>query len=561
MKSNEEAAIKEWPLDVICEGNEVLNADIQRCRMIVSLLRDYEIRHIVVSSGARDVSLARFFEANEFFITHNVVDERSAAYYALGIAQQTGESVGMICTSGTAVSNYLPGITEAYHMRIPIVAITGDRYPQYMGQMEAQKTDHIGALRSVVKMSVDLYSDWSELTQWDTRRRVSEALLEMTHHGCGPVHINVPMNYLQNEYPTKDELNLGIYPHISRVELSFSNDVWDKFRKKLKKKNRILLVAGQSSRMKEEEQEVFDAFCEQYNVAVVVDHLSNLSNNYTVYSHDILRRMKNCEFNELLCPDLVIWIGGKRVLNDPIIGKIRNAPHIFEFWRIADDGEIADLCYKLSHVFEMPQKVFFERMIEKGNKGRNDGEYLNLWKNEYSKVEHFDYENSRTFSAYHTIGKLMDKIPPKSELHLGIGTSFDRAHYFMKDPSIDVFCNMGTNGIDGSASTYMGQVSVTDRLIFLVIGDLSFFYDMNSVWSKELKGNIRILLNNDGQAGYIKHFNTKGITHSHNTSAKGWVESLGFEYLSASTKEEYAYCLKRFVSEVDAPMFLEAFLN
>ena len=120
---------------------------------------------------------------------------------------------------------------------------------------------------------------------------------------------------------------------------------------------------------------------------------------------------------------------------------------------------------------------------------------------------------------------------------------------------------MGTNGIDGSASAFMGHAAVTDRLCFLIIGDLSFFYDMNSIWSKQLKGNIRILLNNDGQAGFIKHFGVKGITHEPNTSAAGWVESLGFTYLSASSKEEYAENLKRFVSDEDTPMFFEAFLS
>ncbi len=554
---------KKWPLttnDPMLEKK--IHSDLHRCRMIAALLRDYGIRHVVISSGARDVSLARLFENNDCFITHNVVDERSAVYYALGMSNSLGEPVAVTCTSGTAVSNYLPGMTEAYYMHVPIVAITCDRNPQYMDQMEPQKTDHIGALRSAVKMSVDLLPVWDRLTIWDTRRKVSEALLELNHHGTGPVHINVPVGYLQGEYPSDDELTLPDYPHIERIVESDTQEVFRLFSQRLSEMKRVLIVVGQSNRMNEDDQRIFDTFCSKYCCAVAVDHLSNMDNDYSIHTHDVLRKMKADDFANEFLPELVIYFGGKRVLNDPIIQRLREQAGKYEFWRIDPDGKISDVCFSMTHMFEMDPVNFFKKMLDYGSSDLfNDKKYLDTWKYKWDQSEHFDYENSRSFSAYHTVGKLMDMIPKGSILHLGIGSTFDRAHYFPLDPSVDVFCNMGTNGIDGSTSAFMGHVAVTDRPAYIIVGDLSFFYDMNSVWSKELKGNIRILLNNDQSAGYLKLFGVNAITHEHNAVAKGWVESLGFTYLSASSKEEFATCLERFVSDEPTPMFLEAFLN
>ena len=538
-----------------------LHPDIQRCQMVAGLLRDYGIRHIVVSSGARDVSLVRLFEENDCFTTYNVTDERSAAYYALGIATRLKEPVAITCTSGTAVSNYLPGITEAYHMQVPIAVISGDRYPYFMDQLEAQKTDHIGALKSVVKKSVDLSIGWDGMIQWDTRRKISEALLEMTHHGCGPVHINVPMNYLENNYPPKEELVIPKYRHIDRITLEDDETKWSEAFEKLKRSNRILLITGQMNPMSPEEKSCFDSFCSKYNCVVVTDHLSNVHNDYTLNPFNLMSKTDRQYFIEHFMPDLVIYIGGKRVLNCPLQGKMRSIPRKFEFWRIAPDGRVADLYRTLTHVYETPLLSFFKYFSDKADGISNNKEYYDTWREKCDKYSQMDYREVEGYTSTYTIGRIMDVLPKNSLLHLGVGTSFNRAHFYDLDPSITVYCNMGTNGIDGSASTFMGQACVSKELCFLFIGDLSFFYDMNSVWNKPMNGNIRILINNDSGAGFLRHFNTDGITQAHLASAKGWVESLGFEYLEAETKEEYEEHVKRFVSDEDCPMVLEAFVD
>ena len=242
---------------------------------------------------------------------------------------------------------------------------------------------------------------------------------------------------------------------------------------------------------------------------------------------------------------------------------MRGIPRKFEFWRIDPDGKVADLYRTLTHVYEMPTDYFFKYCADRADGGKNDKNYYNVWKKNVDDYPQVDYKTVEGFNSFYTIGKTMSVMPKNSLLHLGVGTSFNRAHFYDLDPSVDVYCNMGTNGIDGSASTFMGQVCASDEntLCFLFIGDLSFFYDMNSIWNKPMSGNIRILLNNDGGAGFLRHFNTPGITQAHNAIAKGWVESLGFEYLSASNRAEFDKNVKRFVSNENKPMFMEAFIE
>lgn len=540
---------------------EPFHPDIQRCKMVAALLRDYGIKHVVASSGARDVTLVRLFEENDCFTTYNVADERSAAYYALGLALQLNEPVAITCTSGTAVSNYLPGITEAYHMQVPIAVISGDRYPYFLGQMEAQKTDHLGALQSVTKMSVELPIGWDGMLQWDSRRKISEALLEMTHHGAGPVHINVPMAFLETKYPTRpDAFDLPRLRHISRIDAETADSVLEGHLAELKKAERILVISGQDNPLNEEQQKAFDDFCSKYNVCVVTDHLSNLHGEYTLNPYNLLRKVGPRYFIDNLMPDLVLYIGGKRVLNCPLQGKMRSIPRTFDFWRIDADGKVADLYRTLTHVWEMTPTRFFRYFADRAGESVNSGEYYKVWKDCLAEYPQVDYKSVESFNAFYTIGGTMARMPKNSILHLGVGTAFHRAHFFDLDPSVQVHCNMGTNGIDGSASAFMAQAYLHDGPAYLFIGDLSFFYDMNSVWNKPLTGNLRILLNNDFGAGFLRNFGTGGITHEHSATAKAWVESLGFTYLSARTKKEFEKAVKRFTSDENKPMFFENFV-
>lgn len=539
------------------------NPDTVKARILVSLLREYGIRHVVLSPGGRDLTLVRIVENNKAaFESHYVTDERSAGYYALGLATKLGEPVAMICTSGTAASNYLPAVTEAFFQGVPLIAITADRYPMWAFQGEDQTIPQDNMFGKVVKKSVTTPVTTGERSHWETRRLVSEAILEATHNGMGPVHINMPFDKVENIAPPKEVYELPRIRKIRRVTRSDENREWQKYADQMKKSNRILILYGQNYRPTEKEQKNIDAFASKYNCVILADWLSNLNGENVLHSFNMLRKIDQKVFNDELLPDIVITVGGKNVMNHPINYKLRRAPQSLRHWRVAPDGKVADLYFHLSSVLECNQDWFFEYFAKEAGNQTNNHEYFDKWvqlDKKYPNPAHTVYNQK------YVTQQLMEQMPEKSIYHLGVGHSFMMAHTETLSPEkqFEVYCNMGTNGIDGSTSSFMAQAELADenQLAFILVGDMSFFYDMNSVWNKALKGNIRILLVNNSGSGLLKHYRSPGITQQHSAVAEGWVKSLGFTYLSSTNKDEFDQNIERFTStSVNEPIFFEVFI-
>lgn len=549
------------PAKPAAPATPAVSQDFARCKMLVTLLRDYGIKHVVLSSGSRNVNLVRLFEANSCFKTYQVIDERSAGFYALGLALESNETVALCCTSGTAASNYLTAVTEAFYQGIPLVVITADRYPYLLGQNEDQTIPQVGMYGSVCKKSVTLPINPGFLGDWEARRLISEALLEVDHNGKGPVHINVPIQSIERAKPDEAVLKLDkSFRHLSRVCLSDPDDKWRIRVSRLKNMKRILVVYGQNNTfLDDEEKALLEEFVDKYKCVVITDHLSNLNSDKCIMSLPILRGMSQAEFEETLAPDIVITFGGKRMLNDPITPKLRGMKKSYIHWRVAEDGRIADTFRRLTNVYECSQRYFLSYFVKNAGNFENSDEYIKAWKSAEKK---YPMRTTVQYSQLYAIEHTVKNIPQDSIFHIGIGNTIMFANRFKLNPNVKVFCNMGTNGIDGSASTYMGHVAITDKLAFLLIGDLSFFYDINSVWNKQLKKNIRIMMFNNSGAGLLAHHQSPAITHRHHTQAQAWVEMLGFKYLSARNKEEFDENLKVFVEDnSESPIFFEVFTD
>ena len=537
------------------------NPDFIKIRILGTLLRDYGIKHIVISPGGRDVPLVRMFEYNEdHFILHYVTDERSAAYYGLGIAAQLQKPVACVCTSGTAVSNYLPAVTEAFFTGVPLILITADRYDVYHGQGEDQTIPQKNVFQDVIKREVTLPELSGYRAEYQTRRDISDCILETTHHTPGPVHINVGIGDIgagANVDRQYWKILPWINPHILRVGLNDGNTQLERWLKELKKSKRILIVYGQNAPLNDEQLNSLNSFASKFNCVIATDFLSNIDCRYSVSPYNLLQTIPQKEYNEQLAPDILISVGGKRLMNDPLTFKVRNGPGYTRHWSVAPDGKIKDFYFRLTSVLEMTQDNFFNWFSSHSDQDQvNDGEYYEKW---LIHVKKHSFPQITNFNAHYIQSKFIPAIPENSILHLGVGQSFyDCRRYEMKK-SIHVFCNMGTNGIDGCTSTFLGQCAVVEhKLCFLLVGDLSFFYDMNSIWNKPLNNRIRILLVNNNGTGLLRGHNLKGISSVHNTTAKGWVESTGFKYMSADTKEEFDKKLPEFLSpDSKDPLFFE----
>lgn len=536
--------------------------DFERVRVLVALVKKYGIRYVVMSSGTRNVSIARMFEANsDYFKIYNVTDERSAAYFAIGLSTRLHQPVAICCTSGTAVSNYVPGVTEAYHQNIPLLVITADRHPTLQGNLEDQTITQYGLFETITKKAVTLPVYQDVRNMWESRLKTCDAILEMTHHGIGPVQINVPQAGIELRPSPKYALVLPEVKKIDRITTEDDDSVWKTALAKLIDAKRVMVVYGQNHKLDEYEKSLMDKFTQKFNCVVLIDHLSNYYGEKTVFPYRLLKKISNSEYNGKFTPDLIIQLGGKRILNDPLTDKIRNGSVDLLLWRVAQDGKTADLYRRLTTVWECSQRKFLEYCIANapGN-CINDNKYFDLWNNEVNSIPP---EEPQEWRSYYTIKRAMSELPKNSIIHLAVGNTFVHAQNFKLDPSIEVFCNMGTNGIDGCASSFMGQAELApeDQMCFLLIGDLSFFYDMNSLWNKRLLNNVRILLNNDGGAGLLRYLRSSSLTQEHGVIAEGWARSLGYNYMSAVNKEEFEANLKLFVSpDTPGPIFFETFL-
>ncbi|MFW6016404.1 MAG: 2-succinyl-5-enolpyruvyl-6-hydroxy-3-cyclohexene-1-carboxylic-acid synthase [bacterium] len=535
-------------------------SDIKNVQILISLLKEYNIKHLVLSPGNRNVPFVHSVENDPFFECYSIVDERSAAFFALGLIQELRKPVAVSCTSGTSICNYTSAVSEAYYQKIPLVVIAADRNPYYLNQQENQMIPQKEILGSICKKSVQLPMIKNEKDFRYCQRLVNEALLEINHNGYGPVHINIPIEEEILSFSTKTLPNTRL---IKRLVRSDSDILWMNKVEELKRSNRILIIYGQSITLNSKERDIIEKFTEKYNCIIAVDHLSNLRCKGSVETFNISRIISQDAFENLL-PEIVITMNGNYV--SYVRGLLKGYKGRFKHWIVSEDGLVADSLESLTDIIECSSSYFFEFFTENAGKNIKENIYYNEWAEMANNIEIPEFP----YSDIYAVQKLMEKIPSNSLLHLANSSSVRLAQHFSLDGSITVYCNRGTNGIDGSMSSFIGQASVSNRLSFLLIGDLSFFYDMNAIWNRYAGNNIRILLNNNAGAG-IFHFNIginkvstldKHTAVEHTAVAKGWVESMGFKYISARNKKEFDQNLPIFMDDTsDKPIIFEVFTN
>ena len=535
-------------------------SDIKSVRILVSLLKAHGVRQAVLAPGGSDIPIVHSLEGDPFFTCHSVVDERSLVYFAMGLSQQTGEPVACVCTSGTAVSNFLPGMTEAFYQDVPLVAITADKDPRRTEQLEIQKIDQAGLFSRVTRKTVDLPLIYSKEEEISCKRLINEALAELRHRGGGPVQINIPIVGDTSTYTSEP---LPRVRPLRYHEVERSSD-WFPCVDKLQRAERILVVAGQLPECDKDLVEAIDVFTSKFNCCVSVETISNLACKRSVRTYPVTEMLSSAMPNRLL-PDVVISFGNNQSAYN-LKPFIRSNACSIEHWQIDPAGRARDAFDCLTDVFECSPSYFFGFFADHAEAdASNDGAYLSVWAEERSRLTIGGFE----FSNFYVAQELAKAIPEKSILHCAILNSTRIMQFFNIDPTVRIYSNIGALGIDGCLSTFMGQAVASDGLAFLVIGDLSFFYDMNAAGLRDVGDNVRIvLLNNGGGSEFHFFMGRKNISSiddyicaEHNKVAKGWLESLGYEYFSASTKEELTGVMMEFVSPAGGPKVLEVFTD
>lgn len=533
---------------------------------LLSLLKAFDIRKVVISSGTRHFPLIHSLESDEYFKLFSVVDERSASFFALGLIQQYNEPVAICCTSGSAVLNYGSAVSEAFYQRLPLLLITVDRFSQLLGQKEDQMLKQDDVFHGFIKYHCQLPDINSAMDEWYVNRVINEALIALNHHGKGPVQINFPI--LEHN---KDTFSIERLPEARKISMhlpDMENTAWKKFSDGLYGKS-VMIVWGQSVTLTKRLSIALNDFCRSFNCIVLTDIIANCDHPFAIdNAFAVLRHMTMKEEKEF-APDIVINIGSNIVFNSEIKNYLKRNAGRIENWQVGPESGISDPFRCLTEVFEMREHTFFEQMVracKSSSLNKMDNSYFARWKELADLIKNPEVE----YSQLYAIGELIKSLPSDSVLHLANSNTIRMGSLFAINSGVKCYCNRGVNGIDGCMSTAVGFAADFDSLVFLVIGDLAFFYDMNALWNRHLSKKLRILMiNNEGGSVIHLAFNEKMgaslpnyASAGHQTSAKGWVESLGIKYLAATNKAEVEKGVQVMIDEtLESPILLEVFTS
>lgn len=524
-------------------------------QILISLLKANNIKKVVASPGATNISFVASLQQDSFFEMYSSVDERSAAYIACGLAAQSGEAVVLTCTGATASRNYYPGLTEAFYRKLPILAVTSTQDESRIGHLRAQVIDRSCQPKDIIVHSEHVRSVETNDDEWDATIRLNRAILELNHRGGGPVHINLATTY-SRDYSVK------ILPAVRVLHRYTQNDTLP-----VLPQGRIGIILGNHKTFTERETEAIDNFCATNDAVVFCDHTSGYYGKYRV---QFALAINQDNFISNLCNlDLLIHLG--EVSGDsPTFAGLKPK----EVWRVSEDGEIRDTFLKLTNVFEMPENIFFVHYSKSCTNVKSSfyDECYEQLKNVQSQIPELPFAN--TWIASQTA----HRIPANSILHLAIYNSLRNWNFFEIDNTVIRSCNTGAFGIDGILSTLVGaSFAEPQKLCFAVIGDLAFFYDMNVAGNRHVGSNVRILLVNNGKGTEFRNYNHPGSSfgdeadlyiaagghygNKSHTLVKHFAEDLGFEYYSADCKEDYLKYIDRFVTPeiTDKPMLFEVF--
>lgn len=510
-------------------------------QIVLSLLKANNIRKVIVSPGATNVTLVASMQQDPYFEMYSCVDERSAAYMACGMSAELNEPVVLSCTGATSSRNYMPGLTEAYYRKLPILAITSTMDISKVGHLYAQVTDRSNPPKDVVKYSTCLQTVKDSKDEWDCIIKTNNAILELKRNGGGPVHINLTTTG-NRDYNVKE------LPTIQPIKRFYKEDAFPEL-----PKGRIGVFVGTHHKWSQKQIEILDNFCASNNAVVLCDHASNYKGKYRVQFSLIASQefyvSKLCNF------ELLIHIG--EISGDYYTFNRLNAK---EVWRVSEDGEIRDFFHKLHYVFEMNDEDFFTYYTK--DIESNSNQYLEEFKSEYNRI--LSKLPTLPFSNIYVASKLSSRMPQNSVLHLGILNSLRAWNFFEIPQSVLSYSNVGGFGIDGIMSTVIGaSLSDNKKLYYAVIGDLAFFYDLNSLGNHHIGNNIRILLINNGRGMEFRNYNHAAAVFGDSTDkyiaaaghfgnksyqlVKHYAEDLGYEYMSARNKEEFDSIYEHFI--------------
>lgn len=529
---------------------------LQHIADLVEICRLKGIHQVVVSPGSRNAPLIELFFTKKEFQLHSIVDERSAGYYALGIALATQKPVILVCTSGTAVLNYGPALAEAYYQRVPLIAITADRPEELIDQQDNQTIRQKNVFQNFVKGSLHLEQPGSKANNPLEQHMSIDEIINLASFGLkGPVHVNVPIaEPLYVEFPQP-------YPKIKisapeKKETIIPEELIMAWKNNPKR----MIVCGELL-PDNELNRTLNSLANEKKAVVLAEAISNIKGNKIISEIDrvvIDVASKNGEFE----PGILITFGG------PVVSKrlkkwLQKQKGIVHF-RIAEEEDNIDTYQNLTGFVEGNPAIIFKQLSEIDTVS---GNYAETWQNVYFRnttihnkiIQQLPYSDLKVFE---TIFKLS---PENCILHLGNSSPVRYAQLFNLSKFDQVNANRGVSGIDGCLSTAAGFASQSDKTNLVILGDLSFLYDSNALWNSKLPPNLKIVVINNGGGGIFRMIPgpkklgafQEFIEAGHHVDIEKLVDAFSIEYFEVKSENELENSFQRFMESKNRTSLLE----
>jgi len=535
---------------------QMIYPKIPLAQSIIEICKAKGLTDIVISPGSRNAPLTIGFANNSDFKCYSLADERCAAFFALGMAQQTKKPVAIVCTSGSALLNYYPAIAEAFYSQIPLVVISADRPTEKIDIGDGQTIRQRNVYENHILYSANLTEEASQ----ENDLKIGDAIT-LALNKKGPVHINAPFEEPLYETVASLSVNSIISKTIFESPV-FDDDLsqfisqWNASKKKL-----VLVGVNDPNTI---DQKIIDQLANDPSVVVLTETTSNLHHpNFVDNIDTIITPFREEDFKDFQ-PEILLTFGGmvvsKRI--KAFLRKYRPKSH----WHI-DTLRAYDTFGALTKHFQANPNEFLKDFLSKIKPAISDYNQKMQDLRAFRKEKHDLYLSKIPFSDFTVFEKVIPSLPKNSQLQISNSSAIRYAQLISIDPTIEVFCNRGTSGIDGSTSTAIGAAFASKKQTILITGDISFLYDSNALWNTYIPKNFKIILLNNGGGGIFRilpgHeetpvFNTFFET-SHCLTAAHLAKMYQFQYFTASDEKSLESSLKEFYSQDTKPCILEIF--
>lgn len=526
-------------------------------QLLAEVLKSFGIEHIVLSPGSRNGALATHFSHHPDFKTYSIVDERSAGFVGLGMAQQIQKPVVLCCTSGSALANYYPAVTEAFYQNIPLIILSADRPSHLIDNFDGQTIRQENLLEKHSYHNTQLLEDDSTESLTDNLGLIKNAVLSCIQNS-GPVHINMPFSEPLYEFQETIDIHFEEFKipktENPKIEIEKLVDSWNSAQKKM------VLVGVQNP--DEKLNEWIQKLAADDSVVILTETTSNLHSKRFFNKIDSVIFSLDEQILGKLKPEILLTIG-QNVVSKKVKNFIR-AHKPSEHWHL-DANWQPNTFQCLTEKIKCQPLPFLEEFVTKiqplPSTYFNDWNSIRLEKEVLQK----EFSEKQSFSDFKVFEKLIQTYPENTQVQYSNSSVIRYAQLFDHSNRQEIFCNRGTSGIDGCTSTAVGAAMVNEKQTILISGDISFFYDSNGLWNTYIPKNFRIILINNGGGNIFKIIpgpENSGLVEEvfetrHQLNAKPLAELFGFEYSFITSMDELNLQLETFYSKSEAPKIME----